>query len=79
MLKDLNKQDSIRFTANEVAKFKQVSLDLSNVKSKEHLTAAEIQWIKQVAEINPKILEALLERAAESDPAYKPPAKLSLV
>ncbi len=58
MLKD-TKSDCIRYTATDVQRFKEIGIDLSEIKSKQDLSEELINWIKETDEINPELLDKL--------------------
>lgn len=79
MLKDTSKPDNIRFTPGEIENATAYGLDLSAVKTREDLIAAEITLIGKIGKTKPEVVEALVREIAKGNPKYKLPPKLSTV
>lgn len=58
MLKD-TQSNSIRHTQSEIEEFRKLGIELSNIYSTQALSDELIKWIKETANINPKLLEKL--------------------
>ena len=74
----LRSGDKLRFTSAEVDTFREMGIDLQDVKSRSDLGDALLPWIDGLAAVRPDLLERMVEELAKAK-GVKPAARLSAV
>jgi hypothetical protein len=69
----IRSEKSIRFTAAEVDEFRQLGLDMSDVKNEANVEQALNRWAQLVARERPDLLERIAQAMAEAKGRTPPP------
>jgi hypothetical protein len=73
----LRSGDKLRFTPTEIGRFREMGIDLQDVKSRSDFGDALLPWIDGLAGVRPDLLERMVRELAEAK-GTKPPPRLSV-
>jgi hypothetical protein len=74
----LRSGDKMRFTPTEIGRFREMGVDLQDVKSRSDCGDALLPWIDGLAEVRPDLLERMVRELAEVK-GVNPPPRLNVV